>query len=259
MLRFTTAGLLIRAVVDSPSLSGLAGTDPRVVGAASWALGCFLAGLSGVMLTPLVGLDPTAFTLLIVASLAAVVVARLGSLALAFGGAILLGLIQELSVKYLPTTGVLSAGFRPSVPFIVMMVFLLAYQGFGQRPVGRREPGRHPQRDRRRGDDRAAGAVHRLRRHRRPRRGDQPAPTQLLGGHRRLRRVPFDRPALLFGRDRAGRHHLAVPDLLRRSRGHPHRPAGDQQPRAGPDRPVHRRPPRRPGRPRRRADRGAPR
>jgi branched-chain amino acid transport system permease protein len=131
MLRYTTAGLLIRAVVDSPSLSGLAGTDPRVVGAASWALGCLLAGLSGVMITPLVGLDPTAFTLLIVASLAAVVVARLGSLALAFGGALLLGLIQDISVKYLPTTGVLSAGFRPSVPFIVMMVFLLAYQGFG--------------------------------------------------------------------------------------------------------------------------------
>jgi len=131
MLRFTTAGLLIRAVVDSPSLSGLAGTDPRVVGAASWALGSLLAGLSGVMITPLVGLDPNAFTLLIVASLAAVVVARLGSLALAFVGALLIGLIQEISVKYLPSQSIWASGVRPSVPFIVMMVFLLAYQGFG--------------------------------------------------------------------------------------------------------------------------------
>ena len=131
MLRFTTAGLLIRAVVNSPSLSGLAGTDPRVVGAASWALGCLLAGLSGVMITPLVGLDPSAFTLLIVASLAAVVVARLGSLALAFVGALLIGLIQEISVKYLPSQSIWASGLRPSVPFIVMMVFLLAYQGFG--------------------------------------------------------------------------------------------------------------------------------
>jgi branched-chain amino acid transport system permease protein len=132
MLRFTTAGLLIRAVVDSPALAGLAGTDPRVVGAASWALGCLLAGLSGVMLIPLLGLDATAFTLLIVASLAAVVIARLSSLLLAFAGALLLGLIQDISVKYLPSTGVLSAGFRPSVPFIVMMVFLVAYQGYGR-------------------------------------------------------------------------------------------------------------------------------
>ncbi|HZQ85176.1 MAG TPA: ABC transporter permease [Acidimicrobiales bacterium] len=136
MLRFTTAGLLIRAVVDSPSLSGLAGTDPRVVGAASWALGCGLAGLSGVMLTPLVGLDATAFTLLIVASLAAVVVARLGSLALAFAGALLLGLIQDISIKYLPSKSIWASGFRPSVPFIVMMVFLVAYQGFGRSRSG---------------------------------------------------------------------------------------------------------------------------
>ncbi len=131
MLRYTTAGLLIRAVVDSPPLSGLAGTDPRVVGAASWALGSLLAGLSGVMITPLVGLDANAFTLLIVASLAAVVVARLGSLALAFGGALVIGLIQDISVKYLPSKSIWSSGFRPSVPFIVMMVFLLGYQGFG--------------------------------------------------------------------------------------------------------------------------------
>jgi branched-chain amino acid transport system permease protein len=76
-------------------------------------------------------LDANAFTLLIVASLAAVVVARLGSLALAFAGALLLGLIQDISVKYLPTKSIWSSGFRPSVPFIVMMVFLVAYQGFG--------------------------------------------------------------------------------------------------------------------------------
>jgi branched-chain amino acid transport system permease protein len=132
LLRWTTSGLLIRAVVDSPSLSSLAGTDPRLVGAASWALGCLLAGFSGVLLTPLLGLDAGSFTLLVVASLSAVVAARLVSLPLAFGGALVLGLAQEISVKYLPSSGVLSAGFRPSLPFILMMVFLLGYQGYGR-------------------------------------------------------------------------------------------------------------------------------
>ena len=132
LLRWTTAGLLIRAVVDSPALASLAGTDPRLVGAASWALGCALAGLSGVLLTPLLGLDAGSFTLLVVASLSAVVAARLVSLPLAFGGALVLGLAQEISVRYLPSTGVLSAGFRPSLPFILMMVFLVGYQGYGR-------------------------------------------------------------------------------------------------------------------------------
>jgi branched-chain amino acid transport system permease protein len=132
LLRYTTAGLMIRAVVDSPSLSSLSGTDPRVVGAASWALGCFLAGFSGVLLTPLLGLDPSSFSLLVVASLSAVVAARLVSLPWAFGAALLLGIVQELSVKYAPSGGVLSAGIRPSIPFIIMIVFLLAYQGYGR-------------------------------------------------------------------------------------------------------------------------------
>jgi len=132
LLRLTTAGLLIRAVVDSPALSSLSGTDPRVVGAASWALGCLLAGFSGVLLTPLLGLDPASFTLLVVASLSAVVAARLVSLPLAFGGAILLGVLQELSVKYAPSSGVLSAGIRPSLPFMLMLVFIIGYQVYGR-------------------------------------------------------------------------------------------------------------------------------
>src|SRR6185437_1773213 len=140
LLRLTTAGLMIRAVVDSPGLSSLAGTDPRLVGAASWALGCMLAGFSGVLLTPLLGLQPAAFTLLVVASLSAVVAARLVSLPLAFGGAILLGIVQELSVKYAPSSGVLSAGLRPSLPFALMIVFLLAYglRGRGRALAARR-------------------------------------------------------------------------------------------------------------------------
>jgi branched-chain amino acid transport system permease protein len=50
---------------------------------------------------------------------------------LAFGGAVLLGLLQELSVKYLPSSGLLATGIRPSLPFILMMVFILGYQGYG--------------------------------------------------------------------------------------------------------------------------------
>jgi branched-chain amino acid transport system permease protein len=57
------------------------------------------------------------------------VIARMTSLPLAFGGALLIGLAQEVSREWLPDSGVLAKGFRPSIPFIVMLVFLLAYQG----------------------------------------------------------------------------------------------------------------------------------
>jgi branched-chain amino acid transport system permease protein len=42
---------------------------------------------------------------------------------------LLIGLAQEVSREWLPDSGVFAKGFRPSIPFIAMLVFLLAYQG----------------------------------------------------------------------------------------------------------------------------------
>lgn len=129
VLRFTSFGLAVRATVDSPASAANAGYNTSLVTAGSWMIGTFLAGFAGVLLGPILGLDQSSFTLLIIASFAAVVVARMTSLPLAFAGAMLLGLIQEISVKYLPSSGVLSRGVRPSIPFALMAVFLLAYRG----------------------------------------------------------------------------------------------------------------------------------
>ena len=129
LIRYTALGLSIRATVDSPRVAGIAGVNTSVVTASSWMIGTTLAGLAGVLLTPILGLADIQFTLLLVASLGAVVIARMTSLPLAFGGALLIGLAQEVSRQWLPDSGVFAKGFRPSLPFIAMLVFLLAYQG----------------------------------------------------------------------------------------------------------------------------------
>jgi branched-chain amino acid transport system permease protein len=129
LIRLTPLGLSIRATVDSPRVAGISGINTASVTAISWMVGTMLAGLAGVLLMPILGLADIQFTLLLVASLGAVVIARMTSLPLAFGGALLIGLLQEVSREWLPDSGVLSKGFRPSIPFIVMLVFLLAYQG----------------------------------------------------------------------------------------------------------------------------------
>ena len=129
MMKLTPFGLATRAAVDSPRVAAIAGINPSVIGAVSWMLGTMLAGLAGVLLSPILGLNEIQFTLLLVVSFAAVVVGRMTSLLWAFAGAMLIGLIQGISEKYLPEEGILSSGFRSSVPFVVMLVFLLAYQG----------------------------------------------------------------------------------------------------------------------------------
>jgi branched-chain amino acid transport system permease protein len=129
LLRATPIGLAIRGSVDSPRTAGLSGVNTTAVTAGSWMLGTALAALAGILLTPILGLTEIQFTSLLVVSLAAAVVGRLTSLPLTFAGAMLIGLLQGLSTQFLPTEGVLALGFQPSLPFFVMLAFLLLYQG----------------------------------------------------------------------------------------------------------------------------------
>ncbi len=129
LLRATPVGLATRATVDSPRTAAISGINTTMVTAGSWMVGTALAGLAGILLAPILGLSNGEFTLLLVASFAAAVVGRLTSLPLTFLGAMAIGLIQGIAVDFLPSHGVLSTGFRPSVPFIVMLGCLLLYPG----------------------------------------------------------------------------------------------------------------------------------
>jgi branched-chain amino acid transport system permease protein len=138
LLRMTPFGLSVRATVDSARMAGASGINTNFVSASSWMIGTMLAGTAGVLLGPLRGFDELQFTFLVLGSFAAVVVARMHSLVLAFAGSLLIGLLQELSATkqfedfmahFVNRDSVIIRGFRPSVPFIIMIVFLLAYRG----------------------------------------------------------------------------------------------------------------------------------
>ena len=129
VLRATPIGLTTRATVDSPRTARISGINTSAITAGSWMAGTALAGFAGVLLTPILGLSEIQFTFLLVVSLAAAVIGRLTSLPLTFAGAMAIGLIQGISVDFLPDEGVLARGFRPSLPFVAMLIALLAYQG----------------------------------------------------------------------------------------------------------------------------------
>ena len=127
VLRFTSVGLATRMTVDQPRNAGIAGVNTEAVTAGSWMVGVMLAGFAGVLLSPIVGLQEFQFTLLLVGSFAAVVIGRMTSLPLAFAGAIAVGLLQQIWVKYQPSEGFFSTGVAASIPFVVMLVFLIGY------------------------------------------------------------------------------------------------------------------------------------
>jgi branched-chain amino acid transport system permease protein len=145
VLRLTPLGLATRASVDHPRNASIAGINTEGVTAASWMTGTMLAGFAGVLLGPVVGLAEFQFTLLLVGSFAAVVIGRMTSLPFTFVGAIGIGLAQQIWVKYQPVENekwlginvdFLSKGVSASIPFVVMLGFLVAYS-FSKRGLRR--------------------------------------------------------------------------------------------------------------------------
>lgn len=126
-LRFTRAGLSVRAVVDSQELTSLAGVNPQVVAAGVWMVNTVLAGLAGVLLSPLAGLDPNAFVLVTAAAFAAVVAARLDNVPVAFVVALLLGVATGLAQYLLNPSSTLYRDIVPSLPFVFVVIFGVLY------------------------------------------------------------------------------------------------------------------------------------
>ncbi|MFF2778792.1 ATP-binding cassette domain-containing protein [Streptomyces sp. NPDC058052] len=100
--RWTRFGRELRAVVDNRRLAVLAGVDADRIAAAGWAFGAFTAGLTGVLLAPYVRLDPYGLPLLVVEVMAVAVIARMRSLPVAIGAALLIGVTQAQLTRFHP-------------------------------------------------------------------------------------------------------------------------------------------------------------
>jgi len=134
LFRQTALGLQMRAVVESPRMTELAGIDADRVGTISWMLSSFIAGLAGVLLAPLfAAVSEVNFFVLLVAALAAAAFGRLSSIPLTLVGGLALGMLNQLLEGYLPNDNLLATGLRPSLPFVALFLLLLFWPGLRQR------------------------------------------------------------------------------------------------------------------------------
>jgi branched-chain amino acid transport system permease protein len=121
----TRAGIATRAVVDDRELASLTGATPARYAQLGWAMGCSLAAVAGILIAPLVNLDISTLTLLVINGYAAAMVGRLKSLPLTFAGAIALGLIQSYAIGYLPI-GDIWTYLEQVIPMLFLLVVILA-------------------------------------------------------------------------------------------------------------------------------------
>jgi branched-chain amino acid transport system permease protein len=117
-LRFTRLGIRIRAgTLDLDTVAAL-GVNVGLLRSINFAVGCFLAGLAGVLAAGQIGLNPNMGDDLIMPSFIAIIVGGVGSLTGTLIGGLLIGVAAALTTVVYPAAS-------EAVIYIIMAVVLL--------------------------------------------------------------------------------------------------------------------------------------
>ncbi|MET9030794.1 ATP-binding cassette domain-containing protein [Nocardia sp. NPDC004168] len=125
VFRTTRFGLVTRATAETERGAFITGLSPDRVAAYNWIISSAAAGLSGILIAPIVPLVPVAYTLFIVPALAAAILARFQLILGAALVGIAIGMLQS-EMRYLQTQtpwGV-ESGVPELVPLILMILAL---------------------------------------------------------------------------------------------------------------------------------------
>lgn len=118
--RYTRFGLATTASSENGRALSALGYNTQSIAAANWAIGSGLAGAAGILVAPIVSLQPATLTMLIVPVLAAAVIGNFSSFPLTLAGGLLIGVAESQLTNYSSRPGVPQA-----VPFLVVIGVVL--------------------------------------------------------------------------------------------------------------------------------------
>ncbi|MFG2372016.1 ATP-binding cassette domain-containing protein [Streptomyces sp. NPDC048504] len=118
----TLFGLGTTAVAENEGAAAALGWSPDVIAAGNWALGSALAGLTAILIVPVIGLSVTGLTTLLLSALAAALVGRFSSFPITLAGGLVIGVAQSELTRF--GSGV--TGLASSVPFLFIALVLVA-------------------------------------------------------------------------------------------------------------------------------------
>jgi ABC-type branched-subunit amino acid transport system ATPase component/branched-subunit amino acid ABC-type transport system permease component len=130
-MRFTRFGLATRAVAETEKGAAVTGLSPNRVAISNWALSSLIAGLAGILISPIVPLQPVAYSLFIVPALAAALLGQFSAIAPTVAAGLAIGMIQSL-IAFLQAEhpALPQVGLQEMVPLVLIFV-LLAVRGRG--------------------------------------------------------------------------------------------------------------------------------
>lgn len=125
--RFTRIGWVTSAVSDNQRGAAAVGISPEFVSSATWAAGSALAGVAGILFTPITQVSPAGVSLLVIPALAAVLLGGFSSFPATLASGLVVGMAQALLLNYngffqghLNVTGM--SDVLPLLVIIVVMV-----------------------------------------------------------------------------------------------------------------------------------------
>ncbi|MEU5634823.1 ATP-binding cassette domain-containing protein [Streptomyces rishiriensis] len=121
LYKHTLFGLGTTAVAENEAVAASLGWSPDVIAAGNWALGSALAGLTGILIVPVIGLSVTGLTTLLLSALAAALVGRFSSFPVTLTGGLVIGIVQSELTRF----GSDVTGLASSVPFLFIALALV--------------------------------------------------------------------------------------------------------------------------------------
>lgn len=118
LIKKTNIGLIVRAAIDNRDMVNAFGINSKRIFTLVFALGSAIAGICGVLGSPIFGLYPDVGNQMLVICFVVVVMGGLGSIR----GAMLAGPIIGVVISF---TALISAGFSQAIIFILMAAILL--------------------------------------------------------------------------------------------------------------------------------------
>ncbi len=118
----TLFGLGTTAVAENEGAAASLGWSPDLIATGNWALGSALAGLTAILIVPVIGLSVTGLTTLLLSALAAALVGRFSSFPVTLAGGLVIGLVQSELTRF----GSDVTGLASSVPFLFIALVLVA-------------------------------------------------------------------------------------------------------------------------------------
>lgn len=118
--RRSLVGLATSAAAESERSASTLGWSPNLLATINWSAGGALAGLGGALIAPQSALTVNSLTLLVIPALAAALVGRFDSFGWTLIGAVIIAVLQSLSIRYVTLTG-----FQDAIPFFIILIVLV--------------------------------------------------------------------------------------------------------------------------------------